>query len=195
MTLPTATSSVQETTTGGRRLLPGLESGHSICSTLPALYQEDELAGRFLSGFDEVLAPIFCTLDNLEAYFDAQLTPVDFLEWLSEWVGVVLDETWPLQRRRDLVSQAGELYLSRGTVWGLAALVAIYAGVEPEVVDSGGAAWSPIPGGALPGSPDHRVKIRLRIPKGWAIERGRLERIVATGKPAHVLHEIEVLDG
>jgi len=193
MTLPTATASVQETT-GGRRLVPGLGGGHSICAMLPALYQEDELAGRFLSGLDEVLAPIFCTLDNLEAYLDAQLTPVDFLEWLSEWVGVVLDETWPLQRRRDLVSQAGELYLSRGTVWGLAALVAIYTGVEPEVVDSGGAAWSPIPGGALPGSPDHRVTIRLRIPKGSAIERGRLERIVATGKPAHVLHEIEVLD-
>jgi phage tail-like protein len=193
MTLPT-TSPVQETKPGGRRLLADLESRHSICSTLPSLYQEDELAGRFLSGLDKVLAPIFCTLDNLDAYFDAQLTPVDFLEWLSEWVGVVLDETWPLQRRRDLVGQAGELYLSRGTVWGLAALVAIYTGVEPEIVDSGGAAWSPIPGAALPGSPDHRVKIRLRIPKASAIERGRLERIVAMGKPAHVLHEIEVLD-
>jgi phage tail-like protein len=194
MTLP-PTSSVQEVTTGGRRSVPGLGTGHSICSTLPSLYQEDELAGRFLSGLDEVLAPIFCTLDNLETYFDAQLTPVDFLEWLSGWVGVVLDETWPLQRQRDLVSQAGELYLSRGTVWGLAALVAIYTGVEPEIIDSGGAAWSPIPGGALPGSSEHRVRIRLRIPKGSAIERGRLERIVAMNKPAHVVHEIEVLNG
>ena len=194
MTLPTATSSVQETT-GRRRLVPGLGGGHSICSMLPALYQEDELAGRFLSGLDEVLAPIFCTLDNLEAYLDAQLTPVDFLEWLSDNHFTFGAPYQPGISKRDLVSQAGELYLSRGTVWGLAALVAIYAGVEPEVVDSGGAAWSPIPGGALPGSPDHRVKIRLRIPKGWAIERGRLERIVATGKPAHVLHEIEVLDG
>lgn len=194
MTLLT-TELVQETTTGGRRLVPSLETGHNIRSTLPALYQEDELAGRFLSGLDKVLAPIFCTLDNLEAYFDAQLTPVDFLAWLSGWVGVVLDETWPLQRQRDLVTQAGELYLSRGTVWGLAALVAIYTGVEPEIIDSGGAAWSPIPGGTLPGSAEHRVKIRLRMPKGTAIDRGRLERIIATGKPAHVLHEIEVLDG
>jgi phage tail-like protein len=171
-----------------------LGTAHGLWPALPSLYQEDELAGRFLSGLDEVLAPVFCTLDNLEAYFDAQLTPVDFLEWLSGWVGVVLEESWPLERRRNLVAQAGELYLSKGTVWGLAALVALYTGVEPEVVDSGGAAWSPVPGGALPGSPEYQVTIRLRMPKGSQLDRGLLERIVAAGKPAHVTHEIQVLD-
>jgi phage tail-like protein len=189
-----ATTVAPQAAMGGRRALPGLRSAHGIWSALPSLYQEDEVAGRFLAGLDEVLAPVFCTLDNLEAYFDAQLTPVDFLEWLSGWVGVVLDESWPLERRRNLVAQAGELYLSKGTMWGLAALVALYTGVEPEVVDSGGAAWSPIPGGTLPGSPDYRVTIRLRIPKGSTVDRGRLERIIAAGKPAHVVHEIEMLD-
>lgn len=189
---PTAT--IPQTANGGRRVVPGLGSAHGLWPALPSLYQEDELAGRFLSGLDEVLAPVFCTLDNLEAYFDAQLTPVDFLEWLSGWVGVVLEESWPLERRRNLVAQAGELYLSKGSVWGLAALVALYTGVEPEVVDSGGAAWSPVPGGALPGSPEHQVTIRLRMPKGSQLDRGLLERIVAAGKPAHVTHEIQVLD-
>lgn len=189
-----ATSTVRHAAIGGRRAVPGLRSPHDLWSALPSLYQEDELAGRFLSGLDDVLAPVFCTLDNLEAYFDAQLTPVDFLEWLSGWVGVVLDESWPLERRRNLVAQAAELYLSKGTMWGLAALVALYAGVEPEVADSGGAAWSPVPGGNLPGSPEYRVTIRLRVPKGSQLDRGHLERIVAAGKPAHVVHEIQVLD-
>jgi phage tail-like protein len=189
-----ATSTVHQGAIGGRRAVPGLRSAHDLWSALPSLYQEDELAGRFLSGLDGVLAPVFCTLDNLEAYFDAQLTPVDFLEWLSGWVGVVLDDSWPLERRRNLVAQAGELYLSKGTMWGLAALVALYTGVEPEVVDSGGGAWSPVPGGTLPGSPEYRVTIRLRMPKGSHLDLGDLERIVAAGKPAHVVHEIQVLD-
>jgi hypothetical protein len=46
------------------------------------------------------------------------------------------------------------LYGRRGTVGGLRELVRIYTGEEPEIMDNGGSAWSPEPGGELPGSED-----------------------------------------
>ncbi len=179
----------------GRRLLPGLETRHPISSKLPVLYQEDDFARRFTGGLDEVLAPLLCTLDNLETYFEPELAPVDFVEWLSSWVGVVLDETWGLKRQRALVSQAVELFRWRGTRRGLAALVAIYTGGEVEVTDSGGAYWSPVPNSDLPGTAGYRLKIRVVPPEGATIDLERLDRVVAAAKPAHVIHEIEVTAG
>ncbi|MGH2707687.1 MAG: phage tail protein [Actinomycetota bacterium] len=188
-------SSSSDQKTAGRGLLPDLETSHPIASMLPVLYQEDDFTRRFTAGLDEILAPLFCTLDNLERYFEPELAPVDFVEWLSGWVGVVLDETWGLKRQRALVSQAIELYRWRGTRRGLAALVAIYTGGEVEVTDSGGAYWSPVPGSDLPGTAGYRVKIRVVIPEGTTINPERLDRVVAAAKPAHVTHEIELNPG
>lgn len=189
-----AQGSVQEQRAGGRRVLPGLETPHPISSQLPTLYREvDDFVCRFTSGLDEVLAPVFSTLDNLEAYFDPKLAPMDFVEWLSGWVGVVLDETWGLKRQRALVAQAVELYRWRGTRRGLAALVAIYTGGEVEVTDSGGSYWSPVPKSALPGTGQYRLKILVVAPKNVTIDLVRLDRVVAAAKPAHVIHEIELI--
>lgn len=176
----------------GRRHVAGVEPRHPISSLLPALYQEDDFTRRLTSGFDEALAPLFCTLDNLDAYFDPELAPMDFVEWLSGWVGVVIEEMWPPERQRALVGQAAELFRWRGTVRGLAALVAVYTGVEPEITDSGGADWSPVPTGAIPRRREHRVKVRLVVPEGSAIDFRRLDRVIAASKPAHVIHEVEV---
>ena len=70
------------------------------------------------------------TLDNFGAYLDPALTPDDFLDWLGGWVGVALDETWPIERRRAFVAQAADLYRLRGTRAGLAAHVQIFTGGE-----------------------------------------------------------------
>jgi phage tail-like protein len=189
-----AQAGVREREPGGRRVLPDLESRHPISSQLPTLYREvDDFVCRFTSGLDDVLAPLFCTLDNLAAYFDPTLAPMDFVEWLSGWVGVVLDETWGEQRQRELVRQAVELYRWRGTRRGLAALVAIYTGGEVEVTDSGGSYWSPLPKSDLPGTGEYRLKIRVVAPRSAVIDLERLGRVVAAAKPAHVIHEIELL--
>lgn len=172
-----------------RGSIPGLESAHPIGHTLPALYQEDEFTQRFVGGFDEVLAPLFTTLDCIDAYFDAQVAPPDFLAWLAQWVGVALDENWPLERQRDLVGQMVELYGSRGTVAGLHELVRLSTGVEPEILDSGGATWSPVPGGDPPGSPDARLSVRVR---GASVSAKGLATLIADAVPAHVVVSVEV---
>jgi phage tail-like protein len=160
---------------------------------LPGLYQEDDFARRLTSGLDDVLAPVFCTLDNLAAYFDPELSPTDFVGWLAGWMGLVLDETWPPERQRALVGQAAELYRWRGTVRGLAAVVAIHTGLQPEILDSGGTEWSPVPSRGLPPHRGHNVTVRLTVPAGSSVDVNRLDRIVAATKPAHVTHKIEIV--
>lgn len=173
--------------------IEGLESPHPIGLTLPGLYHDDDLAQRFTSGLDAVLAPVFTVLDSLQAYVDPRLAPEDFVAWLTGWVGVEPDATWPLERRRALVVEAVELYQWRGTVPGLRRLVEIYSGVEPEIVDSGGTAVSVVPGGALPGSSEPGLTVTVRVDDAATFDVGRLDAIVGAAKPAHVPHQIEVV--
>jgi phage tail-like protein len=174
-------------------MVAGLASPHPLGAALPALYQEDAFALRLTGALDEVLAPIFASLDGLSAYLDPALAPDDFLEWLSGWVGVTLDETWPIERRRQLVADATQLYRSRGTVAGLAAQVAIYTGGEVQVEDNGAATWSTKAGGAMPGTAAPRLRVRVTVDDPNAVSLARLEAVVSTAKPAHVPHTIEVV--
>jgi len=176
-----------------RGMIAGLASPHPLGASLPALYQEDAFAQRLTGALDEVLAPIFSSLDTLHAYLDPALAPDDFLDWLAGWVGVSLDETWPIERRRQLVADATQLYRSRGTVAGLAAQIVIYTGGEVSVEDNGSAAWSATAGGKIPGSAAPRLSVRVTVDDPNAVSLARLEAVVATAKPAHVPHTITVV--
>jgi phage tail-like protein len=175
-----------------RAHVPGLSTPHPLGLALPAIYQDDDFTQRWLAGLDEALAPIFCTLDNIETYFDPHLAPDDFVAWLAGWVGLVVDENWTPQRCRELVADAAEMYRWRGTARGLAAQVAVYTGSTPEIIESGGAIWSAHPDGELPGDDSCSVTVRVSAASG-AIDVERLERIVAQAKPAHVAHSVEVV--
>jgi phage tail-like protein len=178
-----------------RGSIAGLTSPHPLGPALPALYQDDDFAQRFLGGLDEVLAPIFSTLDNFDAYLDPHLTPDDFLSWLAGWVGIALDESWEESRRRAIVARAVELYRMRGTAAGLAGQVEIQTGGRVEIVENGATGWSVDPGGELPGSPEPLVVVRVTVPDPKAVDAARLDMLVAAAKPAHVLHRIELVKG
>ncbi|HEV8546612.1 MAG TPA: phage tail protein, partial [Candidatus Limnocylindrales bacterium] len=125
-----------------RGSIAGLASPHPLGPALPAIYQGDDFAQAMLNALDEVLAPVVSTLDNLESYFDPHLTPDDFLTWLGSWVGIAIDETWSMERRREAVARAVELYRLRGTATGLAQQIEIHTGGTVEIVENGGTAWS-----------------------------------------------------
>jgi phage tail-like protein len=173
-----------------RGLVEGLESPHPIGLALPGPFAEDDFVQRFVSGLDEVIAPVFATLDSLDAYFDADLAPADFVAWIASWVGLELNEHWPLARRRELVGHIVELYGRVGTVSALRDLLHIYTGAALEVTESGAADWSAVPGGDVPGDPSPRLTVR--VPPDVDVKRVRA--LVAAATPAHVLAEVEVVD-
>ena len=179
--------------TSGRVSVSGLRSPHPLGSFLPALFQEDDFTQRWTAGLDMVLAPIFSSLDNFEAYLDPMLTPADFLDWLGTWMGLVADETWDVERRRTFVSEANALYRMRGTPRGLAAHVQIFTGGEVEIVEHGAAAASQTAGAALPGTPGFDFTVRVTVDDPAAVDTARLEALVAAAKPAHLAHRVEVV--
>jgi phage tail-like protein len=178
-----------------RGLVPGLRSPHPLGPTLPALYQDDDLAQRFLGALDEVMAPIYGTIDNFDAYLDPRLTPDDFLPWLAGWVGIALDEGWEEDRRRAIIARAVDLYRMRGTASGLAGQVEIQTGGTVEIVENGATGWSVDPGGELPGSPEPMVVIRVTVRDPKDVDAQRLDALVSSSKPAHVMHRIEIVKG
>ena len=171
-------------------------SPHPFGDSLPALMQqEDEFALRFTSALDEVLAPVMLALDNLDAYLDPMLAPADFLRWLATWVDIELDEAWSLERRREHVRQAVDLYRWRGTKKGLADAIRLYLDIEPEIIDNGGTSFSEFPGGTLPGHATPELLVRVSVPAGHDVDdvERRLHEIVSEAKPAALPHRIEVV--
>ncbi len=176
-----------------RAMIEGLESPHPIGLELPGLFHDDDFTQRFCAALDEVLSPIFLTLDAIEAYADPWLAPDDFLTWLSEWVGVEIEEDLAEDRKRAMVANATKLYGWAGTARGLADLVETYTGVRPEVEESGAASWSSVPGGDLPGTAAMTVTVRLRVDDTSTIDASRVERLVRRTVPAHIIATVEVV--
>lgn len=176
-----------------REHVPGLASPYPLGERLPAMYLEDSFVQRLTAALDEVLAPIFSSLDNLDAYFDPDLAPEDFLQWLGGWVGMMLDESWAAERRRAVLAAAAGLYRVRGTARGLAAYLRLLTGAEVEIDETGGTAHSATADAAPPGSPNFAMVVRLRPPADGELDAARMDALVAAAKPAHVVHRVEIV--
>ena len=59
--------------------------------------------------------------------------------------------------------------------------------------DSGGAARSQVPDGALPGSALPGLRVQVAIDSGDDLDVSRLDAIVSAAKPAHVPHSVNVV--
>ena len=111
----------------------GTQPRSSYLEHLPALYRDDEFMGQFLLIFESIMQPLENTVGSLPFYFDPTVTPESVLEWLARSADMALDTTWPIERRRELVKAAIELYRWRGTRRGLAEHLRIYTGAVPEI--------------------------------------------------------------
>ena len=178
-----------------RAAVPGLASPQPLIGRLPSLYAQDEFTGRFTAAFDEVLAPVLATLDCIEAYWDARLAPVDFLDMLAGWVGADSSASAhpSLERRRDLVANAVRLHASRGTLRALAEQIHLVFGIEAEIIDNGGASWSAVPGGAVPGTPEPFLTVRISAADPALVPLREISEFVDANRPAHVPVSIEVI--
>jgi len=165
---------------------------HSLGEGLAPSFMEDPFVGELVAAFDQVLAPVFLTLDNLDAYLAPLAAPDDFLPWLAGWLGVAVDERWSQERRRRVVARAHEVYRWRGTRRGIAEAVRAYTDVECEIEENGALEWSPVPGGRPPGEPVAGLLVRVRS-GDEQVDQSALARIVAEAAPVHVPCRVELL--
>jgi phage tail-like protein len=184
---------------------------------LPALYQADEMMGRFLMLFESFWGPIEGQIDNEALYFDPRMTPPDFLPWLASWLNLVLDEHLPEKRQRRLIQSAVSLYRRRGSKQGLIDYLEIYTGGQADITEHRakdfrlGPEARLGPGIALgKGNQPHAFTVALRLPsvtsragdengraRQEAERRRTIEAIIEAEKPAHTVYilRIEALPG
>jgi phage tail-like protein len=171
---------------------------HSFLEYLPSLYRDDKNMESFLHIFEDILNPVENRVDNLELYFDPALTTEPLLSWLASWLGLTLDANLPLERRRELVASAAELYRWRGTKRGLTEYLRIITGTAPEITES-------VSGMRL--DRDNRLGINTRLGssgKGFQfsvslrlgpdnpVSLDTLKSIIDAEKPAHAVYTLQV---
>lgn len=170
-----------------------VRTAHPLGGTLPGMYQQDPFTQRFCDGLDAVLAPVLSTLDNLPAYLDLGTAPEDLLPWLAHWLGLAVDPGDDPVRQRELLRSTRELHGWQGTRRGIELAVAALLGVRTQVVESGSASWSVDASDPLPGEAVPAVVVRVFPDAGREIDPDRLEALVASLKPAHVVHRVQVV--
>ena len=176
-----------------------LTSRSSYLKYLPAIYSDNDFMGRFLMIFEHVLGPIESILDNLSYYFDPGTIPQELLPWLASWVNLVLDDTWPLERRRALVKSAVELYQMRGTPRGVKEYIFAYTGVEPNIEEdfaglilgeSAQLGRNTVLGG---GGGQYTFTVTLELEDPDSVELGQLRTIIEEEKPAHTSYTLRIV--
>jgi phage tail-like protein len=176
-----------------RGTIDGLSTPSPLADTLPSVLREDAFAREICASMDEVLAPVLLTLDAFPAYLDLTTTPEDMLPWLAQWLGVAVDPSQELDIQRGWLGSAGELHATRGTQRGIQLAVEAALGMPVKVAETGGAAWSEMPGGELPGEPRPAVVVTVRPGPNQTADPDRVEALVASVTPAHVLHRIHIV--
>jgi phage tail-like protein len=116
-------------------------SRESYVKWLPSIYQRADVNGRnlfrdFLWIIQHLFGSIEEILDVIHAYFDPYESPEKFLPWLASWSAMILEEDWPIEKKRRLIRRAIELYRIRGTVKGLKLFISLFTGHEPDIKEN-----------------------------------------------------------
>lgn len=170
----------------------------SYLKYLPAIYSEDEFIGRFLNIFEDILTPIGHTIDQSDLHLDPMVTPEPLLPWLALWVNLVLDEEWPVQRRREFIGAAVQLYQLRGTRRGLSEYLRIYTGTTPAIVEHHGGirlgrasqlGYNTVLGEGM----DHCFTVIIEVEPSSSVNVRKIRDIIEAEKPTHVAYRLEVV--
>lgn len=171
----------------------GLVSPHPLSATLPSLYLDDFFAQQLCESGDDVLAPIFATLDCFPAYLDPGTTAEDMLDWLAGWIGLTIDGHVAAERKRQLIAAGAMLLPWRGTARGIREAVSAVFAEETQLVESGCVTASITPDSEPGGDPVPGLLVRIITDQPDSIDRRRLDAVVELAKPAHVPHRVEVV--
>ena len=182
----------------------------SYLQSLPAIFSEDPLLGRFLLAFEQVLTglkgseeeprqgleEIIAAIPDL---FDPLATPREFLEWLAGWVALGLRADWREDQQRQFLANIVPLYRHRGTKQNLIELLKIYTGLEPEIAEGTNTIFQIGVHSTLGvdtqinGSAPHYFRVTVTIPNPDPATLQRQNQIVRAlidlEKPAHTAYD------
>ena len=109
----------------------------SYLELLPRVYRQDPEADRFLQHYLALFEFVLTGVEDRYEEFSRLLNPaaasMEVINWLACLVDLTFDPSWPLEKRRELIGSANELYRLRGTKAGLARYLEIYTGIRPEI--------------------------------------------------------------
>ena len=113
--------------------------GHQLLNALPRTFSTVDEQADFLHGF---LTPAEGMLHDLDAaaagrsvLVDPRTAPGEMLAWVASLAGLVLDQRWPEQARRELVAEAYQLYARRGTAAALERILELYLRRRARIVE------------------------------------------------------------
>jgi phage tail-like protein len=130
---------------GNTRFTPRFRSlrveypSHDLLRRLPKLYsrepEPESFLRRYLAMFDGVLTEWDGKATARHALLNPSGALPEVLPWLGSFVGMTLDERWPVATRRTAIREAIWLFRFRGTVPGLKRFLEIYLNTQVIIVE------------------------------------------------------------
>lgn len=179
-----------------------MEQRSRLLHFLPGIFSEGEessFLARYLLIFETIFDSVDLTIGQLPSYFAADSAPEEFLPWLASWVGLILDEGWPVERRRAVLANAMELHRWRGTVRGMTEHLLLYTGERPTIVERGSGLKlgkkSRLGHQTVLGRGDrsNHFSVIFRVSDPSAFDRNRIRTVIELQRPAHTTYALFVL--
>jgi phage tail-like protein len=145
---------------------------------LPYIYAEHPFLGRYLLIFEDLFGPLDQVVGHFDLFLDPRTAPESFLSTLAEWLGLVLDDRWPAERRRAILRSAVELYDYRGTKVGMTKLLEASTGCQVEIEEQ-------VAG-------PHSFQVTIHQGAEGEIDEGMVRNLIDTNKPAHTVYSLEI---
>ena len=112
---------------------------HDLLRRLPKTFSRDELAAgflrRYLALFDGALGELDAKSTLRHPLIDPLAAPLRILPWLASFVGLVVDERWPENSKRQILKEAIWLFRFRGTIPGLKRFLQLYTGTKIIIIE------------------------------------------------------------
>ncbi|HTV91910.1 MAG TPA: phage tail protein [Verrucomicrobiae bacterium] len=109
-------------------------------NTLTAVFQQNHAANQTIVNSSGVHDPIQTVIANTVNLYGPWTAPVNFLDWLAQWVALQLPASWDEYQRRSVISTIVGIYAQRGTKPGMYEFFNIYAAAKRQprlVIDDG----------------------------------------------------------
>lgn len=199
------------------------ENKRSYLKYLPAMYDSgraDDFLQKYLKVFEKILTGlndgvtvdkkeikgVSETLDNISSYVlpytenSAEKTaPIEFVNWLASWVGLVMKEDWSESKKREVLARIIPIYRIKGTRRGLEEFLNIYTDGGVKIYDNVGLFQLGVNSRvgistAIDVVNSFRVEITLsgneQQPNAIARKKKLIETIVLREKPVHTNHDL-----